>query len=1092
MGRGLLASLTLFSLLILLAPPATAADKPAVEQHTPDAAISHGKATAIGAEQAVTTGPPRALAPRALGTVSATLSPGKAIGYTWYDYQHSGSMGRMVETAFGTRALVHFAWMFMPGPALELREYDYFDYDLTNSLQGTVTGLQPDDESGGYVGLTTTNDNRAVVGGNVFSPIDGRTAPQIYWDFGEGTAFFGTSARVPQAVAEYGGNVGGNASWPKFRYVEGPTDTVLHVIAQGSPVGGGDPGPIYYFRRVGGDTDPFATWTYPPYVVDSVYTDGNDIAATDDGKVALVWTANLPCSAADPDTASGYECRNYVQQDNDVYYQISNDYGVTWQPRVNLTRYITTEGTDSYRAYADVSALIDSNDDLHIAWAARAWPAGSENPGGGGQAGLYRGRIFHWSENTGVITTAHSADWDQTLCSPGAWNLNAGKMSVSECNGRFYILFVQINDIPNGVANDCAVTSNPGFPTGAGNGDLYVTVSGDGGVTWDVARDITNSRTPGCDSVGGAGGPCDNDNWPSMARFGTTYALNPGDDYTDVIVPTGGTEDGHYLDVLYVNDHSAGGVVQNEGTWQQADMRWFRLACVAPVLSPNAVLEPTGFTMFVFQCESDSSDFVLWNFGNDDLTYTWSVEEDPGPYAGWLTVSGLDGSVPAGPGSHDLATVAINENLAICSPGQYTRLTGRIIFTSNAPTSPDTLPIVAYMMPLYGECWPDTVSTTCLSLLVDHYGAEGGQGKGGVNMDYVNSGDCDPTADIYLYDGSPVIGWIDGVDTVMNWSIFGQTFNSPVGFFPTDCNATVVDSGYSWYMTTVMTHDSSLALEKLWIAPSDPSFCNFVIQRTRVWSNDGAAHSGITIGEAIDWDIPSDSMSRNGSGFDSNVDLIYQYGAEYHQDDTSSCQDNDLRYGGIKFLAQYSKASDWTNLGSVSGAYTADNPTYVFPNGNFDPGELYAMMQQTGWAAYGSSNPDSQYTDLHTVMTYGTDITIDVGDTLIVYTALITEKNGGLLGLETSAEAAYEWYCTYVISDPPGCSCCQLRGDMDHDGALNVADVTYLVAFLFQGAPPPVCLEEADINGDGEVNISDLTCLVGWLFQGIDTCFVPC
>jgi hypothetical protein len=67
-----------------------------------------------------------------------------------------------------------------------------------------------------------------------------------------------------------------------------------------------------------------------------------------------------------------------------------------------------------------------------------------------------------------------------------------------------------------------------------------------------------------------------------------------------------------------------------------------------------------------------------------------------------------------------------------------------------------------------------------------------------------------------------------------------------------------------------------------------------------------------------------------------------------------------------------------------------------------------------------------------------------------------------------------------------------LRGDLDHDGNLNISDLTYFVAYLFQGAPDPPCPEEADINGDGEINVQDLTCLVDFLFRGLDSCFVPC
>ncbi|MBU8932996.1 MAG: dockerin type I repeat-containing protein [candidate division Zixibacteria bacterium] len=66
-------------------------------------------------------------------------------------------------------------------------------------------------------------------------------------------------------------------------------------------------------------------------------------------------------------------------------------------------------------------------------------------------------------------------------------------------------------------------------------------------------------------------------------------------------------------------------------------------------------------------------------------------------------------------------------------------------------------------------------------------------------------------------------------------------------------------------------------------------------------------------------------------------------------------------------------------------------------------------------------------------------------------------------------------------------SCCiGIRGNVDNDelDEINIADLTYLVAYLFTGGPTPLCLEEADIDGNGEINIGDLTYLVSYLFTG--------
>lgn len=65
--------------------------------------------------------------------------------------------------------------------------------------------------------------------------------------------------------------------------------------------------------------------------------------------------------------------------------------------------------------------------------------------------------------------------------------------------------------------------------------------------------------------------------------------------------------------------------------------------------------------------------------------------------------------------------------------------------------------------------------------------------------------------------------------------------------------------------------------------------------------------------------------------------------------------------------------------------------------------------------------------------------------------------------------------------------CCNhdgIRGDADANDVLNVADLVLLVSYLFRGAPPPPCLEEADADGSGEINMADVTLMVNFIFKG--------
>lgn len=72
-----------------------------------------------------------------------------------------------------------------------------------------------------------------------------------------------------------------------------------------------------------------------------------------------------------------------------------------------------------------------------------------------------------------------------------------------------------------------------------------------------------------------------------------------------------------------------------------------------------------------------------------------------------------------------------------------------------------------------------------------------------------------------------------------------------------------------------------------------------------------------------------------------------------------------------------------------------------------------------------------------------------------------------------------------LVSYVPSC-CIGIRGNVDGDAGdqINVADLTYLVDYLFRGGPAPPCSEEGDVDGDSSINVADLTYLVDFLFRG--------
>lgn len=58
------------------------------------------------------------------------------------------------------------------------------------------------------------------------------------------------------------------------------------------------------------------------------------------------------------------------------------------------------------------------------------------------------------------------------------------------------------------------------------------------------------------------------------------------------------------------------------------------------------------------------------------------------------------------------------------------------------------------------------------------------------------------------------------------------------------------------------------------------------------------------------------------------------------------------------------------------------------------------------------------------------------------------------------------------------------RGDANYDGKLTVADIVYLISYLFKGGPSPFVSEAGDFNCDGQITVTDVILLLNYLFKG--------
>lgn len=63
-------------------------------------------------------------------------------------------------------------------------------------------------------------------------------------------------------------------------------------------------------------------------------------------------------------------------------------------------------------------------------------------------------------------------------------------------------------------------------------------------------------------------------------------------------------------------------------------------------------------------------------------------------------------------------------------------------------------------------------------------------------------------------------------------------------------------------------------------------------------------------------------------------------------------------------------------------------------------------------------------------------------------------------------------------------SCCDTPGDANNDGKVNIADVVFVIDFLFRGGSAPACEAEGNANGDNKTNIADVSYVIAYVFAG--------
>ena len=198
--------------------------------------------------------------------------------------------------------------------------------------------------------------------------------------------------------------------------------------------------------------------------------------------------------------------------------------------------------------------------------------------------------------------------------------------------------------------------------------------------------------------------------------------------------------------------------------------------------------------------------------------------------------------------------------------------------------------------------------------------------------------------------------------------------------------------------------------------------------------------------------------------------------------------------------------------------------TYTIPEGYIDAS--FSLLITTGSGSYGAGNytvytPQTAAVGHNFVAeeTYTWLVTASSGEKITVYTtdsgtspdiavmevyavgnaagqliSGITDKFYTVNNLEAGGTYQYRVKALYADGKESGWSNVEevtlsensqfLRGDVNGDGSVNIADVTALIDYLLSGNASGVNLSAAECNQDSSINIADVTALIDYLLSG--------
>ncbi len=1001
-------------------------------------------------------------------------------GMTTYDYQWNGgshrSIGHGVDPLSGKR-YVHVVWMalkvYILGDPSRNVHYNCYDW----SIPGWTVSIDPwggmpiieAGQRGGYTHVSVNSGGNAIVWHH--SAIEGGTNYARVARFSIPGMGIYTADRLTSLQGQANIWSRGAIGTEEIEATQTTYD-VYHVGAQDSGPLGGDAAYTAYWRFAYNPDalpNPIHQWE-GPVPMSMTMTLSHEFAANG-SRVIMAYAHARDYGPA----------RNQVN--NDAVYFESTEAGADWitgdgfqiadveaGAAWNTTSYVEA---DEHRFYVESSWMFDLDGQLHALYTTPYY-----KDDGGVEVSIGPTVMRHWSEGAtpnanaqvsggtpvGFDTpggqaqyhsVAAAAMWgsvDPLLAndgSSGTWNRYISKMTLGIGDGS-----TACTDPSTGNTNEgylyatytlfggvAVADKEDASASGYQNGNIYISMSNDNGVSWDAGRCLTTAsglfvlgeagtRTPGCDCETddpedpACADPCLSEHWGSMARL-----------VNDT------------LHCFYIADMDAGAIPYDEGNWAVNKTVYHPLIgdgtldgnlcpLIAPVLGMTMTVDPgceyhgdlaTGPDLTPFDYET----LTINNYGNDDLEYSITINKLSGGPEDWMLI---DGGTSIGftiIGLGEPAEVYEIEMDADETPGKG-MYRAEISCDHNDPNPSLDDPYVITVSFFVADsfiCGVGTVMTTpCVALTVSNvesWGREDGDG----GMWYYNETDNDSLYNP-IYDASLVIvnktATADGPDTLVYRDIFTNVTAGNPGFRALEGLRLSFNAATNESVGTAnqVTSDSTIGVTVQYIFPQDPDSCEFVRMKFKIYPNT-FSDPDLIIGAAADLDVGTTTLeddntvrTSNGDmgGWVSSYNLIYCHGTE--EDTLISYPDT------VDVTTQYASGMTALTCVPVKRAVVQSNREYVYPDGGYTDQYLYEEFDSTGvtiWVDLDVEPDELDYVDDIHVLLGVKEVTLtesawDENGMHVLHIAMVTSTQATEDVEASSYSSPYEGYVSDLIA----------------------------------------------------------------------------